>query len=520
MKPRIAIAFAACLLSACNLAPPYRAPSATLGVLPVRYSDSGEWQPAAPNWPHGPWWLIYRDPQLDRLEKQLIVANPTLAAAVANYDTYKDEALALRAYLFPFVTATGLTTPDATSMGRLPGVPLQPTYYGTTPLFSEIHYEVDLWDQIHNQLAAGVASAQASADMLAWAQLSLEARLASAYLTLREIDNDIQLLVETVGAYQLYLQVVQMRSAGMIESDLPVAQARFQLEAAQAQESGVRAQRAIYEHMIATLVGIPAPGFSIPPKVMDIDVPAIPLSVPSVLLERRPDIAAAERRVAAANAEIGVARGAFYPNISINNMLSAFTSSSLVPIAWPLSFWSLGPSVAAPIFEGGLLHAQLAQSVARWHQAVQDYRAVVLRAFEQVEDGLSNLKYLSQEDEQQKEAVKDALDAQMLAYQRYTLGANNYLEVVVQQTLALSAEQTEINIKESLLQSNVNLILALGGGWTTAQTPDRHSVLTPTATNPDSPLPTASEALIQRRSDGCDSARADKVCRRNLWATF
>lgn len=520
MKYWIALAIVCCLGAACDLAPSYQPPSSTLGVMPPKYTDVGSWQPAAPNWPRGPWWAIYRDPELDRLENRLLLANPNLAAAVANYDAYKDQALALRSYLFPFVTATGLTTPDATSMGRLPGVPLQPTYYGTTPLFAEIHYEVDLWDQIHNQLAAGVANAQASADMLAWAQLSLEANLASAYLTLREIDNDVQLLVETVSAYQQYLQVVQMRAAGMIESDLPLAQARYQLAAAQAQESGIRAQRAVYEHMIATLVGTPAPAFSIRPKVMDIAVPAVPSSVPSILLERRPDIVAAERRVAAANAQIGVARAAFYPNISINSVFSAFSSSSLVPVAWPLSFWSMGPSVAAPIFEGGLLHAQLAQSVARWHQAVQAYRAVVLRAFEQVEDGLSNIKYLSREDAQQKDAVKDALDAQMLAYQRYTLGANNYLEVVVQQTLALGAEQTEINIKESLLQANVNLILALGGGWSSGQTPDRQSVLTLTATSPDTPLPSAQEALTEVRNNGCAGDTSDSACNKGFWGRF
>ncbi len=477
---------AVCLLNACNLAPHYRSPAATLGVLPVSYKEGGTWQPAKPGdaLPRGPWWRMYRDPELDKLETRLIAANPTLAAALANYDAYKDRALELNAYLFPFVTANGLTTPSATTMGPAIGTPYQMTYFGNSTAFAEIHYEVDFWDQIHNSIAAGVFTAQAAAADLAAAQLSLEAALASSYLTLRELDDDVRLLVDTVKVYQAYLQVVDERQSGQIASGLEVAQARYQLESAQAQESGIRAQRAVYEHMIAALVGRPAPAFSIAPKVMDIAVPAIPTSVPSALLQRRPDIAAAERRVAAANAEIGVARAAFYPNLSINNIVGSFGATGGAALSAPFSFWSLGPSLAMPLFEGGLLHAQLARTVAQWRATVENYRATALLAFRQVEDGLSNVNLLSQECEQQQNAVYDAVQAEKLAFELYLLGAKNYLEPLVDQATALSAEEQEINIKEALLQSSVNLIRALGGGWTIDELPKRPKVLVLTATNP------------------------------------
>jgi NodT family efflux transporter outer membrane factor (OMF) lipoprotein len=488
MKPsrRLTIVAVVCTLCACNLAPKYQTPKATLGVLPVSYKEGGVWQPATPSdqLPRGPWWRMYHDPQLDKLETQLLAQNPTVEAAFANYNSYKDRALQLNAFLFPFVTANGMMTPDSTSVGPPIGAPYQMTYFGNNAAFAEIHYEVDLWDQIHNSIAAGVYRAQAAAADLASVQLSMEANLASAYLTLREFADDVQLLADTVLVYQQYLLVVQERHAGKIASGLELAQARYQVEYAKAQESGLRAQRAVYEHMIAALIGEPASDFSIKPKVMEITVPIIPTSVPSALLQRRPDIAAAERRVAAANAEIGVARASFFPNISLNNVVGSFGSLGGPAIAGPFSFWSLGPSVAAPIFEGGLLHAQLAQSVARWHQAVQNYRAVALRAFREVEDGLSNINFMSEQYHEQHAAVKDAVDAQSMAFTLYQLGAKDYLEPLVDQAAALQAEETEINIKESLLQASVNLIRALGGGWTTDELPRRNKVLILTTTTP------------------------------------
>ncbi len=502
-----------CLLGACNLAPPYRPPSDTLGVLPASYKDVGPWQPATPSdaLPRGPWWHMYHDRSLDRLETQLLTANPQLGAALANYDAYKDQALELHAFLYPFVTASGLTASDATSVGPPPGTPYQMTYYGSNTAFMEMHYEVDLWDQIHNSIDAGVAQAQASAADLASAQLSLEADLANAYLALRQLDDEVKLLGDTVVVYEQYLQVVQDRRAGQIASGLDVAEARYQLESAQAEESRLRAQRAVYEHMIAALVGQAAPAFSIAPEVTDIKVPVIPTSVPSALLQRRPDIAAAERRVAAANSEIGVARAAFYPNISLNNVLGSFGALGGSALAVPFSFWSLGPAVAAPLFEGGLLHAQLARSVAQWHGAVQNYRFTVLRAFQQVEDGLSNTNLLSQEYMEQKAAVHDAQVAQKMAFDLYLLGAKDYLEPLVDQAVALKAEEKQINVKEALLQSSVNLIRALGGGWSPGELPGKKKVLILTATSPAEPL--RSSGVMTTSGDGSCGAqdRGDAV---------
>ncbi len=506
-----------CMLGACNLAPTYRPPSDTLGVLPASYKEGGPWQPATPSdaLPRGPWWKMYHDRLLDRLETQLLRANPQLGAALANYDAYKDQALELDAFLYPFVTASGLTASDATSMGPPPGTPYQMTYYGSNTAFMEMHYEVDLWDQIHNSIAAGVAEAQASAADLASAQLSLEAALANAYLTLRQLDDEVKLLSDTVVVYRQYLQVVEERRTGQIASGLDVAEARFQLESAQAEESGLRAQRAVYEHMIAALVGQPAPAFSITPRITDIKVPVIPTSVPSALLQRRPDIAAAERRVAAANAQIGVARAAFYPNISINNVLGSFGALAGSALAVPFSVWALGPAVAAPLFEGGLLHAQLARSVAQWDSAVQNYRFTVLRAFQQVEDGLSNVNLLSRQYMEQKAAVHEAQIAQKMAFDLYLLGAKDYLEPLVDQATALKAEEKQIAVKEALLQSSVNLIRALGGGWSTGELPGRSKVLILTATSPVEP-PRSSAVMTTSGGGACRAQDSGAgVCNRN-----
>lgn len=496
MRPRLrfVVLAGAFLLASCNLAPPYQSPAKELGVLPASYKESGWWQPATPasTLPRGPWWHMYHDALLDKLETQLVAANPDLAAAVANYDAYKDAALQIDAYLFPFASASGEAGRFQVSTKRPLRTITQPNYSNFHTLGGELKYEADIWDQIHNATAAGVAVAQAAAADLASVQLSLEADLANDYLTLRQLDDDVNLLEETVTAYRHYLQIVEQRHRDNIASGLDVSQARFQVDAAAAQESGLRAQRAVYEHMIADLVGKPASAFSIAPKVMQITVPVIPTGVPSQLLERRPDIAAAERRVAAANAEIGVARAAFYPNLVLNGLGGLNSSLGAPPlITLPISFWSVGVSSFAPLYEGGLLRAHLAQKVALWHQAAENYRSIVLAAFQQVEDGMSNVNLLSQQYERQQAAVKDALHTQQLGFDLYQLGAKNYLEVIVDQEIALQAEMLLIDVKESVLQASVSLVRALGGGWTTDQLPRRHSVLTLTAMNPNTPLPPA-----------------------------
>ncbi len=492
MKPRISrLAWATvCLLAGCDLAPPYQPPKLD---IPVVYQEGGPWQPANPSdaLPRGPWWRMYQDALLDRLEDQLIGANPDLAAAVDNYDAYKDYALELNSGLFPYVIGGASTTRNHASSQKPWRTTPQTTDFNNNLVQGHIHYEVDLWDKIHNQIASGVANAQAAAADLASAQLSLEADLANDYLTLRELDNDTKLLKDTVKAYARYLVIVQQRHSGAIASGLDVSQAAYQLEAAQAQESGVLAQRAVYLHMIASLVGKPASAFTITPQAMDIPVPVIPTSVPSALLQRRPDIAAAERRVAAANALIGVARAAFYPSLNLDLLTGFQSSSNPSLLSVPFAFWTLGPSAVMPLFEGGLRHAELARAVAEWHAAAENYRAIVLQAFQEVEDGLSNANLLSDQAVQQKAAVRDAQRSQKLAFDLYQGGAVNYLDVIVDQTAALQVEQAQIAIEEGRLQASVNLIRALGGGWSVDQLPGRNAVMTLTATSPRAPAPAA-----------------------------
>jgi NodT family efflux transporter outer membrane factor (OMF) lipoprotein len=482
-----------CLLAGCDLAPHYQSPAHDLPVLPASYKEGGPWQPANPSegLKRGPWWQMYHDPQLDQLEAQLIAANPDLAAAVASYDAYKDQALQLNANLFPFISANGAADRDRESLQRPLRTSVQPTFYGNDLVGGELHYLIDVWGQVHNSVASGVFQAQAAAADLANAQLSLEASLANAYLTLHELDADVQLLVETVAAYQHYLLIVQLRHGESLSSGLEVSQAHYQLDAATAQESGLRAQRAVFEHMIATLVGKPASAFSLAPTLTDIAIPQVPTGVPSSLLQRRPDIAAAERRVAAENAQIGVAKAAFYPQFNIN-LIGGFQGEGGLPLfSMPLSFWSVGGTMVAPLFEGGLLRAKLGQTVAQWHEATEKYRSTALLAFQQVEDGLSNVNLLSQQYGQQRNAVQDALRTQKLGLDLYQIGAKNYLEVIVDQENALVAEQNAINVKQSLLHASVDLILALGGGWSTDQLPDKAQVLTLTSMDPKAKLPPA-----------------------------
>ena len=251
---------------------------------------------------------MYHDALLGSLEAQPIAANPDLAAAVANYETYQDAALKLDAYLFPFVSASGEAGRYQVSTNRPPRSITQPNYSNYHTVGGQLWYEADIWDQLHNATAVGVDLGQAAAADLASVQLSLEANLANAYLTMRELDDDVDLLRQTIDAYRHYLQIVQQRHSDDIASGLEVSRARYQVDAASAQESGLMAQRAVYEHMIAALVGKPASAFSVAAKVVELPVPVIPTGVPSQLLQRRPDIAASGRRVAAANAEIGVAR--------------------------------------------------------------------------------------------------------------------------------------------------------------------------------------------------------------------
>jgi len=452
-------------LAGCNFAPNYSKPAFT---PPVAYTDLGPWTPAAPNdgAPRGDWWMIYNDPTLNGLEQQIDTSNPTYAAALARYDEAIETATEAAAAQYPLVDVNGYATQNRQSEDR----PLRdgqgPNNYGDNELAGSFSYELDLWGRVRNLVAEGKAQAQASGADAASMRLSLEAQLADAYFNLRGTDAQVQLLTLTGADYQHALQLTQAQHAGGIVSGLDVSQAQTQYDTATAQLSDAIAQRALYQHEIATLIGVPAPSFTLAANPNLPLPPPVPVAEPSVLLQRRPDVAAAERRAAAANAQIGVARAAFFPTISINanggyeaegGGINLFNISN--------SFWSLGPSLALTVFDGGERRAAARAAIDQFNEASSNYKSVSLTAFQQVEDNLVLSNELAVEAGQQADAVQAAAHTQDLSMTLYQDGAITYLNVVTSQTALLNTQRTAISVGTRRLQASVNLIEALGGGW-------------------------------------------------------
>lgn len=459
-------------LSACDFAPDYHVPEVQ---MPVAYKEAGPWMPAQPadTQPRGDWWQNYRDAELDRLEALVDTANPNLAAAVAAYDTARSFAAEAAAGLYPSLGFGGILSKNRQSDDRPLRSSTQPTYFGANGIGLQAAYEVDLWGRVRNLVAAGEAQAEASAADLESVRLSLHAELANDYVELRGFESQIHLLSETVAAYTKALQLTTTLFEGKIASAIDVERARTQLSTAKAQVSDVVARRALMEHAIATLVGQPASVFAIAPAGDGLALPDVPLGVPSTLLQRRPDIAAAERRVAATNKLIGVAEAAFYPSLSIG-MGWGTQATTLNLLSLPNQMWSVGPAVSLPIFEGGLLTAELAASKSTFEQASQNYRATVLRAFQEIEDNLALLHWLeteAQDEASARDAAKRTLD---LSLTRYREGVSSYLEVVTAQTALLDAERTVLSLRTRRLHANVGLVRALGGGWSGNLSPDTH----------------------------------------------
>lgn len=464
------------LLSSCSLAPDYHVPD--VAPMPVAFKEAGPWQLAHPadTLPRGPWWSVYADADLDRLEALVDDHNPTIAEAVAAYDVARADVAQAGSPLLPQVIAGGGITTNKQSERR----PLRPkgqvNDYPSNVLDATISYDLDLWGRLRNGLAAQTAVAQASGADLATIQLSLHAELANDYTALRGLDAQEKLLSQTVDVFRRALAITQARYDGKIASGLDVARAQDQLETAQAAETEILAQRALYEHAIASLVGQSASAFAIKPRVVMIAVPKIPTGVPSTLLQRRPDIAAAERRVAAANAVVGIARAAFYPDISLSALVGFQNTGQAALLSAPFTFWTIGPQMLFPLFEGGLRRAQEAAANASLRGAGEAYRAVVLRSFQQVEDSLSTLRILDQELRQEQAAVASSQHAADMAMSLYRDGATNYLDVVVTQTAYLDAQRTALVLQTRELQASVQLVRALGGGWSTNDLPDSNQV--------------------------------------------
>ena len=466
------IATIAVLLGGCNLAPDYHVPRV---VVSTAYKETGPWKPARPmdNLPRGAWWQQYGDRTLDELEARIDTANPNLAAAVARYDQARAFAAEAAAGLYPQVQLGASLSTNKQSKDRPLRGATQPNYYGANTLDAIASYEIDFWGKLRNQAAAGAASAQASAADLATIHLGLQAELATNYLLLRGLDADIALLADTVNAYQKALDLTVRRFEGKIASGMDVSRAQTQLYTVRALLSDTSAKRALLEHAIAALVGEPASDFSIPVRAVSIQPPDVPTGIPSELLQRRPDIASAERAVSAANSGIGVARAAFYPSFSLN-LIGGTQSTELNLFSGPNSFWSLGPSVSLPLFTGGALEAQESVAYANFRQASANYRATVLNAFLEVEDNLALRNWLGREYTDEEAATKAAQHTLEIALNLYRDGAESYLEVVTAQTALLQTQQTALDIHTRLLAANVGLIRALGGGWDTADLPSDH----------------------------------------------
>ncbi len=465
-------------VAGCDLAPRYDPPHM---LLPADYQGSGPFAVAHPDdaAARGPWWQVFGDPVLDRLEVQASRLNPNLQAAAEQYTQARDLAAEARAGLFPQVGANADTSDNRQSAHRLfrASPTSGPSVQSSNQINGTASWVPDVWEAISNRTRIQKRLAQGSAATLAGARLSIQAELATDYMALRGLDTEGDVLRRTIGYYETAVRITSLREAGRIASGLDVARARNQLAAAEVTETDVAANRAVLQHAIAVLVGVPASGFTLAPEPQArIAVPQVPPGVPSALLQRRPDIANAERSMAAANAAIGVSRAAFYPQVTIS-ALAGFEDTGFSLASLPNSLWTIGAQAVLPLFEGGLRRAELQRSWSQYAQTRDVYRATVLAAFGEVEDGLTLTTQLATESQQGAEAVRQALRAQDMSLTLYKGGLDNYLNAVVSQVTALGAEITEIGIETRRRQAAVSLVAALGGGWSTANLPTGDQVL-------------------------------------------
>jgi len=459
------------------------------------YKEAGPWKPAVPKDAtiRGPWWEIYHDPQLNALESQVNISNQNVIQAEAQFREAAAAVKVSRAGFYPTVTANPTYTASKSSQnlssgsggsssggssgsggGGSGGGSNQIKNLYNLPV--EASYMIDVWGQVRRQVEASSATAEASFANLENARLSYQATLAEDYFNLRGIDAQEKILQTTVVSYQKYLTLTTNRYKAGIASQNDVAQSTTQLDNAQAQLIDLGVQRAQYEHAIATLIGRPASFFSLGHMPLTATPPRIPVGVPSALLERRPDIAEAERNVASANASIGVATAAYYPTITLSGSsgLEAIKLSEL--FSGPSFFWSVGPVLAQTLFNGGATHGQVQEARANYEALVAAYRQTVLTAFQQVEDDLSGLRILGDEQVVADEAAKSAQKSLEISTNLYKSGTQSYLDVIVAQATSLADEQASIRIQTNRMTTSVLLIEAIGGGWDKTQLPGTSGV--------------------------------------------
>jgi multidrug efflux system outer membrane protein len=477
MKGWCAAVAVAGILAGCNLAPAYDPPHY---LLPDSYQGSGAFRVAQPQdalSPRGDWWTLFGDDQLDRLEDQLVRENPSLEAAAELYTQARDLAAEAQSHLYPQIGTQALVSENRESARHLFSSSDQPKQEASNLIGGMASWEPDFWGAIRNGAHAQKRLAQASAADLATARLSLEAELANDYIAVRGFDAELEVLRASIVAYQKAVEVARLRTEGKIASGLDLARALSQLDSAQAQETEMRLQRDLMQHAIAVLVNAMPSGFSIAPvNAFTLTPPPVPAGVPSQLLERRPDIASVERQMAAANAEIGVSRAAFYPNINLSGA-AGFEDNAFNLLSLPNSLWSVGAGAMLPLFEGGLRRAELQRSWSQYAQTRDGYRSTVLASFQEVEDGLSLGQQLATEVAQQREASDQATQALSISTMLYEDGLDNYLSVSVAQVQALAAQTAEVQVRLRQMQAAVSLIRSLGGGWTEQALPNEKQTL-------------------------------------------
>jgi NodT family efflux transporter outer membrane factor (OMF) lipoprotein len=467
------LAIAVLQFTACTVGPKYHAP---VVQAPAAYKELGDWKPAQPNDQNlgGSWWTIFNDPQLNALEDQINVGNQNLRAAEAQFRQARAALRYNRADYYPTLTAGASASRQRISSRRPPATSIfDGITYNDFVLPFSASYQVDVWGRVRKNVESYREQAQASAADLATVNLSMHADLAIDYFQARSLDAEEQLLNSTVKQYEQALELNENRFQGGIASEVEVEQAKTQLQTTRAAAIDVGVLRAQYEHAVAILIGKPPAEFSLPPLPLTAPPPHIPISVPSELLERRPDIAAAERRVASANAQIGVAKSAYYPTISLGAS-GGFESSAITTLLnGPSGLWSVGLSAVGTLFDGGRRHALTDEARAAYDFQVAAYRENVLNGFQQVEDDLAAVRILENEAQVQDEAVAAAQRSLDLSTTRYKGGVTSYLEVITAQSAALTDEVTAVNILGRRMANTVLLIQALGGGWDRSSLPER-----------------------------------------------
>jgi NodT family efflux transporter outer membrane factor (OMF) lipoprotein len=486
----VAAVVAVLLLGACNVGPKYRRPAVDAPVafkegIPDVYKalPPGTWRPAQPGDAtlKGRWWEIFREPELDALEQRLDLGNQTLGQYYQSFLAARAQVDQARAGYYPTVSVNpayshsvggAVAAGAAISGGGATGAPV--TTGGATNLFSlplEASWAPDLWDRVRNTVRGFDYAAQASAADLENVRLVQEAALATYYFQLRGQDSLQDLYDRTIAAYKEALELTRAQAETGVGTEEAVAQAEVTLDNAEATGIGIATNRAVYEHALATLIGQPASSFSMPVRVLETPAPAVPIGLPSQLLQRRPDIAAAERTMAQANALIGVQMAAYYPsvNLSASGGLESSTLGTLFSI--PALFWSLGGSVSETIFDAGLRDATVRQYKALYKADVYAYRQTVLTAFQQVEDYVATLRVLSQQIARQEVATRAAQKYVNLATDRFKTGLDPYLNVITAQTTLLGDQQTLVTLRVNEMTAAVQLVQALGGGWDASQLP-------------------------------------------------